>query len=316
MSPATAICPRQAMGLLVEGKLDTAPSAITLPVDSVAVVSCSHMRQTRKTVGADKEVPLAQSSPVRSVVRAVDILMALTDGPQTLTAVCETANLSKATGHRLLASLAYRQLVLQDASTGRYVLGPGCFRFVDVLSRGLGGLGMLARDALERLRDESGETATLHIRVGGQRICVAELPSPHALRYTAGTGSTAPVHVGSAGKVLLAFLDEPERARILDGQLESITEFTITDREDLSCELDTIRTQGWAMSRGERVIGAAAVSVPVFDGESRPLAALSLLGPESRMTEDRMPSLCELALGAAQDISHRLAAGDEPEEEP
>ncbi len=138
-------------------------------------------------------------APVRAVARAVDILFALTGGARSLGSIAETTGLSKATAHRLLASLAHGQLVIQDRSNGSYMLGPGCFSIADAVISGFGGLGLLARPVLDDLWKLTKETITLHVRAGSQRICVEELVSPLPVRYTAGVGAAAPVHTGSAG---------------------------------------------------------------------------------------------------------------------
>lgn len=258
----------------------------------------------------DEVAPLGQDDmPVRSVARAIDVLLALVDGPQSLGAVAERTNLSKGTCHRLLASLAYRQLVLQDSTTSAYILGPGCFRFVEAMASGLGGIGAIARPTLDELWWQTGETVTLHIRIGAQRICIEELASKQVVRYVAGVGSTAPAYVGAAGKILLAFLDEEERERrIASLHLDAITEQTLVDRQALEDELGRIRQVGWASSRGERVVGAAAVSGPVFDREGRVVAALSVLGPEARVaTEEQMAKLPLLVTAAARTVSTNLS---------
>lgn len=246
--------------------------------------------------------------PVRSVGRAVDILMALTHGPYSLGRIAEQTELSKATTHRLLASLAHRQLVVQDQQTGDYLLGPGAFILADAVLRGMGGLGVVARPMLETLRDRTRETITLHVRAGSQRVCVEELVGPQSVRYTAGVGAVNPIHSGSAGKLLLAFSDEAERAQLL-GQLtlEPVTDATITDRGVLERELHRVRRDGFAESRGERVAGAAAISAPIFAPDGAILAALSILGPEGRLTEATMEEFRPLLLETAGAISEQLA---------
>lgn len=254
---------------------------------------------------------MTDEAPVRSVARAVDILLVLTTGSRSLGDIAESTNLSKATVHRLLASLAAKEFVTQDPASGDYMLGPGCFAIVDAVSRGFGGLGVVARPLLEHLHEVTRETVTLHVRVGSQRICVAELPSPQSVRYTAGVGASAPIHTGSAGKLLLALSDNTERNEILDNTpLEALTEETITDRGVLERELERIRRRGYAESRGERVTGGAAVSAPILGSNGRIIAALSVLGPDGRVTDQRLKELRPMVIEAAQEISDSIAAND------
>jgi DNA-binding IclR family transcriptional regulator len=251
---------------------------------------------------------MAVESPVRAVVRAADILLAVGKvGPAPLAAICEHAGVSKATGHRLLRSFAHKQLVVQDPETGLYALGPGALIIADGMTRGSDGVGLISRSVLERLRDQTGETVALHTRIGTYRVCVAEVASLEPLRYIAGVGASIPVHSGSAGKVLLAFMPEDERRTLLQRlTLEPVTERTITDEGILEAELNVVSRRGYAISIGERIMGAAGMSVPIFDGSKRAFAALSVLGPEGRLTLPRIEEFVPLAQRAARDISDQV----------
>jgi DNA-binding IclR family transcriptional regulator len=128
-------------------------------------------------------------------------------------------------------------------------------------------------------------------------------------------GSRIPLHVGASGKVILAFTEADERERILDGlSYEAFTSATISRRERLVEELTLVRQRGWAMSMGERIPGAAGVSVPVR-GASGLVLSLSLLGPAERLTADRRSDITKLLLETAQSIEARekaAAAGEPP----
>lgn len=253
---------------------------------------------------------MASSEPnVRSVRRAVDILMALSDGPLNLTALATRTGLSMGTGHRLLTSLNHRQLVIQDPTSGVYMLGPGCYRFVEAFRHGRSGLGLLARPVLEALRLECGETVTLHVRIGDQRICIEELPSPQPIRFTAGIGAADPIHVGAAGKVLLAAMKDDDLEQLIRSiPLDKLTSNTRTDASSLRKELQSIRRRGWAESRGERVVGAAAVSTPIVDQDDRCLAALSILAPEARMPASHVPAFGQRVLAAGRELNAALTS--------
>jgi DNA-binding IclR family transcriptional regulator len=249
--------------------------------------------------------------PVRSITRAVDVLFALTRGPQSLGRLAEVTGLSKTTVHRVLASLSYQHLTVQDALTGNYLLGPGCFAIADAMNRGSGTLAVIAGPVLSRLHELTQETVTLHVRAGAQRVCAEEFPSQHAVRYIAGVGAASPIHTGSAGKVLLAFMDPDERDELLSHvTFTRLTEATITDRETLERELRLVRRRGYAESRGERVVGGAAVSAPVWGPGGRILAAVSVLGPDSRVTSAKLQEMRPLVIAAAQQISNRIVTAD------
>lgn len=231
------------------------------------------------------------SQRVQSIERAIDILNVLAAGPKTLTEVARLSRLPKGTASRLLASLAYGDLVLKDPFDRAYVLGPGLMRLVRSVTQSFDPLVTLARPELTRLWVQTQETISLHVRLGTERVCIEELPSPNPLRYTASVGASAPLHIGSAGKVLLA-LQEPARLPSIVATLsmQPLTQRTIIDREELMAELETVRRSGWATSEGERVLGAVAVSVPLR-GTHGEIIALSVLGPTQRLDRTRLMAL-------------------------
>jgi DNA-binding IclR family transcriptional regulator len=241
---------------------------------------------------------------VRSVGRAVDILIALGHHPLALGEVSEMVGLTKPTTYRLLTTLRSKGMVVQNERSGRYGLGPSCFHLMSSLTSGSAGMVFESTDALERLRDETQETVTVHVRAGRSRLCIMEFPSPQAIRYTAGVGVTEDIHVGSAGKVLLAFTPREERERLLAGMtLHATTPATVTDLARLREELGEIEGRGVAYSFGERVAGAVGVSAPITSGDAA-LAALSVLGPASRLADERL----DAAEGLVRDAAARISA--------
>jgi DNA-binding IclR family transcriptional regulator len=60
---------------------------------------------------------MTEGSGPRLLERAVDILLALSDGPKSFTAVRESVGLSKTTVHRILTGLSYRDFVVHDRLT-------------------------------------------------------------------------------------------------------------------------------------------------------------------------------------------------------
>ena len=246
-------------------------------------------------------------SPVRAATRAIDILLSLEEGPQSLARIAAETGLTKPTVHRLLATLANRQLVIQDPTTSDYMLGPACLGIADAVLRGLGGLGLLARSTLEHLAAASQETVALHVPAGTQRVCVEQIPSPQPVRYTSAVGVAKPLYTGAMGKVLLAFMHEDDRREVLDRLvLRAITPDTITDRATLERQLVDVRKKGYATSRGEQAEGVASVSAPVFGANGHVAAALSILGPSTRMSDSAVSKLRTLVIEAARETSQAL----------
>jgi len=116
-----------------------------------------------------------------------------------------------------------------------------------------------------------------------------------------------PLHAGSPGKLLLAYMPPEELSAALEKiEMIALTSKTITDKEVLRRELEAIRERGWATSFGERIEGVSSLSVPIFAREGNVLASLNILGPYARLGEERLMAYLNLLREVACHISSRL----------
>ena len=175
------------------------------------------------------------------------------------------AGLPRATAHRLLRALEHHGLVRRDQQ-GRFCLGLGLLSLGRAAADAFP-LAELARPALVRLRDGTGESVQLFVREGDGRRCVVSLQSAHGLRWIVPEGAVLPLRVGSAGRILAA----------------------------------ETRPDGWVQSVEEREPGVASVSAPVVDGYGDVVAAISISGPLGRLTRqpgERFGAAVETAAAA------------------
>jgi DNA-binding IclR family transcriptional regulator len=140
----------------------------------------------------------------RAVERAVDLLFCLARAEEAagVTELAVQLELHKTTVFRLLQALAGKELVTRTGD-GRYALTSR------VLSLGVRFLPQhlkeIARPHLERLRDVSGETTTLSVRIGDERVFLDVVPSRQEVKMVPEMGRPIPLFRGASGKVLLAF---------------------------------------------------------------------------------------------------------------
>ena len=248
---------------------------------------------------------MSESKTVNSIVRAALILQTLSQGNSRIGKISESARLSKGTTHRLLLTLAKVGFVVQDPMTQRYHLGPGLLQLTSdpILSHNW--LISCAFEQMTYLKNLSRETILLHLRAGLQKVCIEKIDSPEDLKYINEKGSTAPLYVGGAGKILLSELKDDEINKILSQiRLVAITANTITDRQKLWAEIKKVRRLGYATSFGERVPGSSCVSVPVKKYTAP--VALSILGPASRFSPKKITKITAELKQAAGRISENL----------
>ncbi|MFT4083503.1 MAG: IclR family transcriptional regulator [Nocardioides sp.] len=200
---------------------------------------------------------------------------------------------------------------LEQLPDGRY--RPG----VKVLTLGfaaLQGLELpeLARPAVERLADETAETANLGVLSGDQLVYLVRVRNRDLATSSTQLGSLLPAVYTSTGKALLAYLDEADlRSRITSRSFsESPGPHAKRDLEELLPELEQIRRQGYALQDEEIVYGIRSVAAPVLDASGEVVAAVNVpvnareWSPES-LDEKLRPRVVETAREISALLGHR-----------
>jgi len=232
---------------------------------------------------------------VRAVERALDILLCFTDTTElTLTEISSRVELHKSTVHRLLASLEGKGFIMRDGSTDKYRLGYRLWELSANLSKE-SDPGVILLPEMERLRDQLGETISLYVQDGLERVRIQAVQSNHAIRRVAPVGARMPLYVGASSKVLVAFA-EPA---VQDQLLASADWPSGQDMLAYVQQLSDTRRAGYATSVEEREPGAAAVSAPIIGRGGRLVAALAVSGPANRLTlevmQEQAPHIMEAA---------------------
>ena len=234
-------------------------------------------------------------SPVRSVARTFDLLN-LFDHRRPylpLREIVERSGLPKTTVVRLLANLEARALVSVRVD-GTYTLGAGMLRWVR-MSAALWEVSEPTRVSMRRLVDALGETVNVYVRQDETRMSIAQEEGVHTVRNVIEIGAPMPLWAGATAKVLLtaapALIDGLPRLR------------PGLDVERLRLEVDATREAGFAVSHGEREVGATAVSAPIVNAQGRLLAALTISGPTTRFSDERLADVVGSVVDTAREIS-------------
>jgi IclR family acetate operon transcriptional repressor len=240
----------------------------------------------------------------QAVLRAIHLLKAFSDArPElSLSELARSAHLKKTTAFRLLTALESEGMVLRNPDTETYRLG---LEVLALAGRALrsNDLRSASRPELERLARETRETVTLEILVGDQVLILDEVFGGYLIGTAQWIGTRWPVHATSTGKVLLAYLPDERRQAILKKPLLRLTDKTITDPKVLEEELKAVRRTGYAVATEELEAGYTAVGAALRDHDGRVIAALSLGGPTTRMTPERIPEVASQVTESANRIS-------------
>jgi len=237
---------------------------------------------------------------VRSVDRALDILLCFRHQRElSLTDIAKQLSLHKSTVYRLLQVLEQRHFVQRDPVTEKYRLGHSIWDLAS--SIGQEEWTDLLLPEMRKLRDAVGETISLYVKSGLERVRVQAVQSTQEIRRVVRVGDRFPLFGGAGSKVLLAYSTPEEQQAVFNHP-----EFpAYWSKERLKNELQFVREHGYAYSIGEREPEAAAVAAPIFKGKEV-IAALAISGPIQRFTPEKIPWFAEHVKAAAEQMSRML----------
>lgn len=226
-----------------------------------------------------------QGQTIAAIERAADVLSLMADGDEAdfgVTEIAKALGFSKAVVYRILSSLREPGFVQVDEDTRRYRLGPAVLRLSSAYLRRVDVRG-LARPEMEALVVATGESATLSVRDGWQRIYIDQVTPDRDVKMEVQLGRSVPLHAGASSKAFLAFFRPAELDRFFaDVSLDALTSATVTDEKALRRELERVRQRRYAVSKGERLQGAASVASPILGHDGTPVAVMSVSGPVER----------------------------------
>ncbi|MGO1949688.1 MAG: IclR family transcriptional regulator [Mycobacteriaceae bacterium] len=206
------------------------------------------------------------TSGIQVLDRALLILGIVARRPHSLSELCDTTGLPRATAHRIAVALEKHRMVTR-LDDGHWTAGPALAELAPKTSTRL---DEAAEHVLPDLVNRTGEAVQIYKLSGHERVCIAGAEPQSGLRDTVPVGNRMTLSAGSAAKVLVAYAPRGFQEDIL-----ATARYTSED-------LERIRVGQIAESIGERDAALASVSVPVRDS-SGVIAALSLSGPAERM---------------------------------
>jgi DNA-binding IclR family transcriptional regulator len=246
----------------------------------------------------------ADSRKLGAAQRATAVLDALGEAPGELgtNELARLTGINPSTVSRLLGTLVEAGYVEQAGATGRYRLG---LRIIELAQAVLARLDVrqIARPRLERLVEETGETATLSLPSEQHAVTVDYAIGGSSVVSVAQVGRPSVAHATAVGKVMLAFGGVPA-----PDPLEAFTAATIVSHERLAAELRTVRAAGFAINVREREDDLNAVAAPILGRAGTLIAILGLQGPAGRLTPERIAALEPVVLATAAEISTYLGA--------
>ena len=247
--------------------------------------------------------------PVKSLEKALILLQLLIEErqPLSLTEIAKKLNFGKGTVHRILATLRSHQFVRQDPKTLKYGLGfiaaemSTAIKTEDYIVK-------IIKPHLKKLSESCPEAISASILEFSEIRYIARFESSEPLRVSIGEGARFPAHCTATGKVLLSALSTEQLARLYERHedIPTLTKNSIDTFTRLLKELEQVRDKNMALDFEEALVGVNCVARPIRDSKNEIITAISISGPASRMTKQKMLNFAELLQVTSTEISKEL----------
>lgn len=249
----------------------------------------------------------AAGQGIERIATILRVLARRTSFGSRLTDVAEETGLSMSTVHRLLAGLVDQRFVEVDERNGLFYLG---FDMLSLSAHAADRFGLvtLARDSIDWLERQTGDTVFLSVRSGHESVCVDRASGAFPIKVlTLGVGDRRPLGVGAGSLALLAGLDDEAIDSAIKLNAAVLKHYGDYDPASLRDLIHRTREDGYAFNPGQIVTGMQAIGVAVPRQSGAPIAAVSIAAITERMNGARRLDLVADLRTAAAEIGDRLS---------
>ena len=239
----------------------------------------------------------------QTLVRGLDVLEAVATGVNNLSELAVALKLNRSTAHRLAATLVERRYLTFVPRSG-YGLGPKSLE-LGYQARVQLNIPRVARDYLEKLAVQTGDTVHLGVLDGTRALYLDKIPGGRRVEISSRVGELQPLRSTGLGKALL--LDEDEgrlkdfyRCEEASEQHYEVSESTWMRRMREYAKL------GYTFDLEENEDRIRCVAAPVRDATGRIKAAISVSSAAQYMNDARMQALTKDVRRTAEQISREL----------
>jgi IclR family transcriptional regulator, acetate operon repressor len=226
--------------------------------------------------------------PLHRGFAVLGALVGMPGGEAGIRELAAALDLPPSSVHRTVRALEREQMVAATED-GRYRLGLMLASLAhEVESKNL--LWRRAEVELEKLVGVFNETMMLGIYEPTRRqmMLVSHAESTQQIRYVPPIERRwLPIHSGSSGLAILAFLPDSDIELVIEDGLIAFTPHTLCTPEALWKEIRAIRKRGYAFTVGHRLDGAVGIAAPIFRNDGFPLGDIVATFPATRLNEHR-----------------------------
>ncbi len=251
-----------------------------------------------------KKAPRAKSwSGSQTLVRGLDVLEAVASGVTSLAELAASLKLNRSTAHRLAATLVEKRYLTFVPRSG-YGLGPKSLE-LGYQARVQLNIPRVARDHLEKLAAQTGDTVHLGVLDGTRALYLDKIPGGRRVEISSRVGELQPLRSTGLGKALLLDQDEAQLRDFYRCENGSGQRYKVSESAWMKRMRDYAK-HGFAFDLEENEDRIRCVAAPVRDATGKIKAAISVSSAAQYMNDRRMQALTEDVRAAADQISREL----------
>ena len=247
---------------------------------------------------------------MRNVLIALSVVETVAErAPVGVSELARILELPKTTIQRSLQTLAQAGWItpFEDGGQSRWITTSKLAQLFGMASQP-DKLQVRATPAMRELARHTSETIHLTVREGPWMVLIHKIESTQQVRTMSWIGGRSPIFASSAGLATLAALDDDEIHAIIDEAFMIFTEHSLSSVEVVIEEVRRVRQRGYAVNTGMWQPDVAAVGAAILGADGRPIGALSISTPASRLPRKVWKQYGELLREAVQQVGFASAS--------
>lgn len=256
--------------------------------------------------GTEAREPRGTSQTANRALVLLKLVAAAPGDGLRLADIASEAGFDRATAHRLLASLMQHAFIEQDPDSKRYRLGLEFFTLAAAASNRFD-VTEVARAALRRLSERTGDTSFFCLRSGSDLVCIDVETGTHPIKtLPLDVGSKRPIGLGSVGLAALATLPESESELTLQRSGEKLAHHSGMSLKAYKAELARARSAGYAILPEDDHQLMLGVAVALINRRGRPQGTLSVTGLAELSTPARLAEIAKHLTAEARSVEDSM----------
>ncbi|WP_082146832.1 IclR family transcriptional regulator [Halostagnicola sp. A56] len=169
-----------------------------------------------------------------------------------------------------------------------------------------------SKETVKKLGEETGCLTAFAVKENNRGYFTHVYNDQYGLSDVSPLGQEFFLHQNASGQAILALLSDEKTEKIInDTGLETVTEYTIDNRDDLIGKINRVREKGYAIGVEERIERVASIGVNISDPKNDQIGAISINGPISQTTKEEFrEKYVGPVINAADEIELRLSIED------